>query len=203
MPLTRTPGRTAVVAIAPLAAAALVFAASCSSDTSTTTTSATTSPPSATESPSATTSAPTTSGTSSLSTQDQQEITNAFMTFFAGSSPAATKLQYVQDPANFAETINAQSGSGLATTTTATVAGILGTAPGQASVTYTILMGGQPALTNQTGVAVQENGKWLVSAATFCDLLTLENGGTAPPECVGVELPGVSAEPTTGAATTS
>lgn len=49
--------------------------------------------------------------------------------------------------------------------------------PTQADVHYSILVGGQTALPSQTGVAVLVNSHWLVSAATFCNLLTVETGG--------------------------
>jgi hypothetical protein len=47
----------------------------------------------------------------------------------------------------------------------------------QAKVTYTILENGKPALPNQTGIAVKQGGTWKVSIASFCGLLTQENGG--------------------------
>ena len=49
--------------------------------------------------------------------------------------------------------------------------------PSQAKVTYSILIGGQSALANQAGVAVYQGGTWKVGLASFCGLLTLENGG--------------------------
>ena len=49
--------------------------------------------------------------------------------------------------------------------------------PTQAKVIYSILVGGTPALSNQTGVAVYQDGVWKVGVASFCGLLTVENGG--------------------------
>jgi hypothetical protein len=49
--------------------------------------------------------------------------------------------------------------------------------PTQAKVTYSILIGGSPALSNQTGTAVLQGGTWKVGLASFCGLLALENGG--------------------------
>jgi hypothetical protein len=49
--------------------------------------------------------------------------------------------------------------------------------PAQAKVTYSILLGGQPALSHQTGVAVKQGGTWKVGVASFCGLLAVENGG--------------------------
>jgi hypothetical protein len=49
--------------------------------------------------------------------------------------------------------------------------------PTQAKVTYSILESGQPVLSNQTGVAVYQDGTWKVGIASFCGLLAMENGG--------------------------
>lgn len=124
-------------------------------------------------------------GASSLSAADRQAITHAFETFFAGGSEAETKMSVLQDPDRFADTIRAQSGSGLAAATTASVSDMDLVAPGRASVTYTISMNDEPVLPDQPGYAVEQDGQWKVSASSFCQLLTLENEGTPPAECAG------------------
>jgi hypothetical protein len=53
-------------------------------------------------------------------------------------------------------------------------------------VTYSILVAGTPALSNQKGIAVYKNGSWQVGVASFCGLLATENGGktsSLPPAC--------------------
>jgi hypothetical protein len=55
------------------------------------------------------------------------------------------------------------------------------TGPSTASVTYTILLAGKPVVPHATGTAVKSGGTWLVSDASFCQLLRLE--GAAPPGC--------------------
>ncbi len=55
--------------------------------------------------------------------------------------------------------------------------------PTQAKVVYSILVGGSPALKNQPGVSVYQNGIWKVGLQSFCALLTLENSGKAPSAC--------------------
>ena len=57
------------------------------------------------------------------------------------------------------------------------------TSPTQATVAYNILLGTTPALTNESGLAVYQNGTWKVGDASFCALLALENGGKAPSVC--------------------
>lgn len=183
--------RRMAAAVVPLATAALLLGAGCSSgdNSNSTTTAATTSAATGTTTSAAATPTKTSAGAAPLTADDEAAITTAFTDFFAGSSSAETKLQHLQDSANFAQVLDAQAGSGLSASTTASVSAISGTAPGVASVTYTIEMGGTPVLADQTGVAVQEDGQWKVSASTFCDLLTLQNAGVAPAECADVKLP--------------
>ena len=55
------------------------------------------------------------------------------------------------------------------------------TSPTRATVTYDILIGGKPALSNQTRTAAYQGQTWKVGDGSFCQLLALENGGKAPP----------------------
>jgi hypothetical protein len=50
-------------------------------------------------------------------------------------------------------------------------------------VSYNITLNGTAALSNQTGTAVYEGGIWKVGDVSFCQLLKLENNGTAPAGC--------------------
>jgi hypothetical protein len=50
-------------------------------------------------------------------------------------------------------------------------------------VSYNIDIGGISALANQTGTAVFQDGGWKVGDVSFCQLLTLENGGKALAIC--------------------
>lgn len=77
----------------------------------------------------------------------------------------------------FATVIKSQAGSGLAGSASAKVTKVTVTSPTQAKVTYDILVGGQPALSGKSGVAVKQDGTWKVGVASFCGLLTLENAG--------------------------
>ncbi len=53
-------------------------------------------------------------------------------------------------------------------------------------MTYDIYLGGKPALSNQTGTAVSQDGTWKVGDVSFCQLLALENGDKAPAVCSSV-----------------
>ena len=71
--------------------------------------------------------------------------------------------------------------SPLAKSAKATVSNVEVTSPDKATVTYSVSIGGQPALTNQTGTAVLVDGQWKVGDASFCQLLSLQ--GAAPALC--------------------
>jgi hypothetical protein len=103
--------------------------------------------------------------------------------FFGGATPAAQKISLLQNGQEFASIINAQAASDLAKSASAKVTAVKMTSPTQATVTYDILIGSKPALSNQTGTAVYQPGTWKVGDDSFCQLLALENGGKAPPVC--------------------
>lgn len=111
-------------------------------------------------------------------------VTTTFTTFFSGKTPADRKISLVQNGQGFARVIRAQAGGAMSQATTVSVSRVKATSPTRADVRYTILLGGSPALKNQVGVAVKEHGHWVVGAATFCQLLTLEQ--SAPPLCKGL-----------------
>jgi hypothetical protein len=103
--------------------------------------------------------------------------------FFSGTTPAAQKISLLQNGQEFASIINAQADSVLARSASAMVTAVKMTSPTQATVTYDIFIGGKPALSNQTGTSVYQDGTWKVGDGSFCQLLALENGGKAPPAC--------------------
>jgi hypothetical protein len=111
-----------------------------------------------------------------------QTITSNWKTFFAGATPAAKKIALLENGASFAAVINAQAGSTMARGVTAKVASVILAASGaSATVRYSLLIGGQPALSGQSGTAVLQNGSWTVGDASFCGLLALEQ--TTTPAC--------------------
>ena len=101
--------------------------------------------------------------------------------FFAGSTPNSVRESLLQNGSTFAKTISGMSAMGASAS--AKVSKIQMTSSKQATVTYTVYLGGKPALPGAKGVAVLENGTWKVSDASFCELLTLQNGGKAPAVC--------------------
>jgi hypothetical protein len=103
--------------------------------------------------------------------------------FFAGSTPAKTKIALLQDGPEFAAVIDAQAKGGFAQSTTAKVSAVKVDSATKATVHYSIYLGGVAALKDQTGVAVLQGGTWKVGAQSFCALLALE--GTKTPACKG------------------
>jgi hypothetical protein len=97
--------------------------------------------------------------------------------FFNPKTPVATRINLLQDGSVFASVIKSQASGGLAATASAKVTSVTVQSATQAKVVYSILVSGQTALANQSGVAVYQDGTWKVGLASFCGLLTLENGG--------------------------
>jgi hypothetical protein len=146
--------------------------AACSSGSNSPSSGASSSPSSAPSS-----SAPATSASPVSSSGATAAITANWEAFFNPKTPVAKRVSLLQDGQTFTSVISSQAGSGLAASATAKVTKVTLVSPAQAKVTYSILLGGQPALTNQTGVAVKQGGTWKVGVASFCGLLTLENNG--------------------------
>jgi hypothetical protein len=114
------------------------------------------------------------------------QIKANWIAFFNPQTPVAKKISLLQDGQQFASIIQSQANSGLASQVSAEVSKVTLVSPTQATVTYSIIEGGKPVLSNQTGVAVNQNGTWKVGVASFCGLLALENGGKSsslPPAC--------------------
>lgn len=122
-----------------------------------------------------------------------EAVTHSYERFFDGGTDADEKMAVLENGKAFAATINAQADSPMSKSTTATVSGVASTGTDHADVTYTILMGGKPALANQQGSAIYQDGTWKVTATTFCALLTLQ--GNPPPICT------TTPQPTPGATT--
>lgn len=108
----------------------------------------------------------------------QQQIAANWSAFFDASTPVSKRIALLQDGHTFASVIEGQAGSGLASQATAKVSKVAVTSPGQAAVGYSILIAGRPALPNQSGTAVYQDGSWKVGTASFCGLLALQAGGS-------------------------
>ena len=130
-------------------------------------------------------SAPSSSAPAAAGGNAKAQITANWEAFFNGSTGAAKKISVLQNGDKFAAIIKAQAGSGLASTAGAKVTAVVVNSATSATVSYDITLGGATALANQTGTAVYEDGIWKVGDISFCQLLKLENNGTAPSVCSG------------------
>lgn len=166
-----------------LALAATLAACSSSSPTATASPSSAAPASSAASTPAAGSSATASSSGQAASGDAKAQITANWEAFFSGKTPAAKKISLLENGQKFASVINAQAGSGIATSAAAKVSAVVMKSPTQATVHYDITLGGTPALANQTGTAVYQDGMWKVGDVSFCQLLTLENSGTPPSVC--------------------
>jgi hypothetical protein len=115
-------------------------------------------------------------------------IKKNWTTFFSAKTPTKRRIGLLQDGNMLAKVIKAQSGSSLAAAASAKVSHVTLTGTNQASVMYSIYVGGQAALPNQSGVAVYQDGVWKVGLVSFCALLKIENAGKSsglPAACKG------------------
>ncbi len=159
--------------------------AACSSSGSSSTASPSSAPPasSAASSPADSGSSPSPGSTAGASGDAKAQITSNWEAFFDGKTSAAKKISLLENGQKFASVINAQAGSGLAASAGAKVKAVVVNSPAQATVNYDITLSGATALPNQTGTAVYQDGMWKVGDVSFCQLLKIENGGTAPAVC--------------------
>ena len=140
---------------------------------------------SAPASPPASSTAPSSSAPAAAGGNAKAQITANWEAFFNGQTGAAKKISLLQNGDKFSAIIKAQAGSGLASSAGAKVTAVVVNSATSATVSYDITLGGATALPNQTGTAVYENGTWKVGDVSFCQLLKLENNGTAPAACNG------------------
>lgn len=143
--------------------------------------------------PAATTGATGTGGGGASVQAEEEAVANNWQDFFNAKTAPSRRIALLQNGQQFAAIIDAESGSSLAAEASAQVTKVTITMPNRfARVSYTILLGGQPALSGQQGTAVLTNGVWQVSDASFCNLEILVNGGSK------TSLPAVCQSVTTG-----
>lgn len=166
-----------------LALAATMAACSSSSPTATASPSSAAPTSSAASSPATGTTAGASSPGQAASGDAKAQITTNWEAFFNGKTSAAKKISLLENGQKFASVINAQAGSGIATSAGAKVHTVVVNSPAKATVSYDITLNGTTALGNQTGTAVYQDGMWKVGDVSFCQLLKLENGGTTVSVC--------------------
>jgi len=108
-------------------------------------------------------------------------ITTAYIRFFDSTVAQAQKLGLIQDGAEFSQAISQESRSEFAKSESVQVTKVGVNSANKATVIFTVVRDGSPALANQTGYAVLEDGRWKVAGATFCNVLATQ--GAVPPVC--------------------
>jgi len=101
-------------------------------------------------------------------------VKTMWQTFFNGAVPIPRRLALLQDSQRFTSFVRSEAKTSLGALVLAAsgkVTKVAVTAPGKASVTFTILLGGKPIAKNLSGTAVYSGGRWLVAASAFCGLL--------------------------------
>jgi len=124
--------------------------------------------------------------TSSINEQEAiQQITANVEALFNPALPIQDRVQYLQDGEELRPVVEQtyQILGEQASTASAQVDKVTLNDDGTANIEFQVLLAGTPVLPT-TGTAVLEDGKWLVSKATVCDLITL--AGTTPDECADV-----------------
>lgn len=117
------------------------------------------------------------------SPETEKEITDAFVTFFNGTAPAATRAGLVEKGDAFKPMLEGMAADPRASGTSVTVSAVRLVDNKTADVTYTLLLGGNPVLPDQSGQALEEGGTWKVAAMTFCSLLAVQGSGEPNPAC--------------------
>lgn len=117
---------------------------------------------------------------------DAAAIKTNWEAFFSSKTSVDQKVALLENGQDFAQVIRAESRIPLASNSSATVSNVSGITASNASVTYNVLLNGSPALTNQKGMAVKQDGTWKVGDSSFCTLLGMLNGGKAPSVCSSI-----------------
>ncbi len=105
-----------------------------------------------------------------------------WQTFFNGAVPIPRRLGLLQNGQRFVPFVHSEEKTSVGTlvlAASAKVSSVTLRPPSQASVVFTILLGGKPLAKNLSGTAVYTGGRWQLADATFCSLLHLAYGKTS------------------------
>jgi hypothetical protein len=119
----------------------------------------------------------------------KKEISDNFVAVFNPQLSIDERVAYLEDGQDLKALVQQQYEilGPQATQASAKVDKVTVNDDGTADVSFQILLAGQPVVPT-TGTAVLKDGKWLVSKATVCDLISL--AGTTPDECADVSSGG-------------
>lgn len=124
---------------------------------------------------------PTTTHALVSTSETEAQIKRNWEEFFNGTTSTEKRVKLLQNGDSFASLLKTVDSFSLAKQVKATVSKVKLNGADNATVTYTVLLGGQPVLKNATGTAVREGNDWKVGTASFCALVKLE--GASPKAC--------------------
>jgi hypothetical protein len=135
---------------------------------------------------------PTTEQSTTTSIDEQaaiEEITTNVETLFNPALPISERVAYLEDGEELRPVVEQtyQILGEQASQASAQVDNVTLNDDGTANVEFQVLLAGTPVVPT-TGTAVLVDGKWLVSKATVCDLISL--AGTTPEECADISSGG-------------
>ncbi len=122
---------------------------------------------------------PTSSAQPATGPAAQAAVKAMWQRFFNGAVPVPSRLQLLQDGSAFASFVRSQSKTSIGSlilAATAAVSAVTLKPPAQATVIFTVLLGGKPLEKNLHGTAVYIAGHWKVAVTSFCTLLRLAYG---------------------------
>ena len=100
-------------------------------------------------------------------------VTTVWTDFFSKNTPIAQKETLLQNGGAMTGAVQAFASNPMVGQTTAAVQKVSFPSSDKADVTYSISLNGHVVENSMSGVAVYQNGKWLVSDVTLCGLLQL------------------------------
>ncbi len=115
--------------------------------------------------------------TSGSGTSAAAQVKRNWVAFFSPHTSTSRKLALLQNGSKFAPVLAQLSST--AASVSSTVQKVQLTSSSTAKVTYTVLLGGAPVLSNQPGLAVKQSGTWKVADSSLCALLSLEQQSVA------------------------
>lgn len=121
--------------------------------------------------------------TTAPSTDPKAEITTMWSRFFVDSTPTEEKVRNLENGEAHRADIEQTLATGQTKGVTIEVKEVNVTSPTAATVSYAILLNGEPAVPSATGDAILQDGRWKVTEKVFCVLIQL--GGQNPPTCAG------------------
>jgi hypothetical protein len=105
---------------------------------------------------------------------DKAAITADWKAFFNPATPIVRKIALLQNGDRFAKVVRTEAASPITKSVGAVVSKVTLTSTAEASVGYSLTLGGKPALVGVRGSAFLLGGIWKVGSGSFCALLALQ-----------------------------